>query len=123
MSTIITKANKINIPIVCIMFSTFLLIGFFLIASMVVKRICDPSNAGKGNKLKTAKFAETNGIKINNERGFACVKEANVATVVTGPPISFRGIWNVISIQSDFNTIHARPKAKGTHLAKASQNE
>ena len=38
------------------MFSTFLLIGFFLIHSIVVNTTLDPSSAGIGSKLNTARF-------------------------------------------------------------------
>ena len=71
MSIKTTKPRRTNNPMVWIRFSISGLIFFFLIASIVVNTTCEPSKAGIGNKLNTAKFAEIIGIKSNMFSGFA----------------------------------------------------
>ena len=91
MSTIITNPNNTHNPIKCIIFSTFRFIGLPLIHSIRVNKTCEPSRAGKGKMLKTARLAEIRGIKINKFSQLACVAPAIEVIAVTGPPTELIG--------------------------------
>ena len=67
--------------------STLLLSGFFLIHSIITKTALDPSKAGKGSKLKTARFTPINAemfSKLQNPPVFMAF--AVTPMVVTVPP-------------------------------------
>ena len=78
------------------------------------------------SKLNGVIFSNTNLltglVEVQAEDNFN-PNDAIVAIVVTGPPIEESGSWNVIKRNRLFKTIHARPKANGTALSSASENE
>ncbi|MNP11288.1 hypothetical protein D3C76_1034680 [compost metagenome] len=59
-----------------------------VINSINIKNAQPPSNAGKGNKLNTAKFTEINAVKYRRLQIPAFAASPLILTIVTGPPIS-----------------------------------
>ena len=93
--------NRNKIPTKLIMVSTFRLIGFFLIHSIRQKITLQPSNAGIGNRLNTAKFTPINAKIFKNEAKPLDATSEVTLMVVTGPPIEVMASFPVKSSPSE----------------------
>ena len=87
-----------------------------------MKTICPPSRAGKGIRLKRARFAEIRGSKMKRLTIDALVLVAIRPIVAIGPPTSEVESWKVMSIQSDFKTDQAIIPERTKLSPRASKN-
>ena len=121
-STKITKPNKTNRPILFIAFTIVRLTGFFLIHSIKTNIIWNPSSAGIGRRLNTAKFTAISGNNSKRYEKLVWVYDAIILIVVTGPPSDVIDNWPVKSWPRIIKIFQAHLQVNGIASFKLSKN-